>query len=354
MSTFEFFRYRSLLLALVTVSFSFLPGVLAKSQDVGELPAIGQINFFGYGGIDLQRVEAALPIHIGAVLTIEGLESTQNLIEQRITTVIGHGPTNIDFVCCDENHHLLVFIGLGGTTSHKLSFRPIAKGTDSLQPAALGLYQQDLDALTLATERGSAAEDDSKGYALATDPALRKIQTAIRAYALQRAPEFERVLKNAADTQQRVVSAALLGYSQRSSSQIQGLADAVLDSEPEVRNNAVRALMVLASVKQSDLRKLNVEPVEALLLSGVWSDRNKASLLLDQLTASRDPDMLRKLHTTSLDAIIEGASWHGDPGHAGAFVILLGRIAGLPEERLFPTPDAEAIAEIIKQARAAY
>jgi hypothetical protein len=353
MSAFDTSRYWSLLFA-ITASFSFLPGVPAKSQAISEIPAIGQINFFGYGGIDLQPIEAALPIQVGAVLKIEALESTQGLIEQRIRTVIGHGPTNIDFVCCDDNHHLLVFIGLGGTTSHKPSFHPIPKGTDSLQPAALRLYQHDLDALMLATKRGSVAEDDSKGYALATDPALRKIQTAMRAYALDRAPEFERVLKNAADTQQRLVSAALLGYSQRSSSQVQGLADAVLDSEPEVRNNAVRALMVLASVKQTDLRKLSVEPVEALLLSGVWSDRNKASLLLDQLTASRDPAMLRELHTTSLDAIIEGASWHGDPGHAGAFVILLGRIAKLPEERLFPTPDVEAIADIIKQARAAY
>lgn len=352
MSAFDTSRYWSLLLAL-SASFSFLPGAPAKSQAVGEIPAIGQINFFGYGGIDLQPIEAALPIQVGAVLKIEALESTQGLIEQRIRNVIGHGPTNIDFVCCDENHHLLVFIGLGGTTSHKPSYHPIPKGTDSLQPAALRLYQ-DLDALMLATKGGSVAEDDSKGYALAADPALRKIQTAMRAYALDRAPEFERVLKNASDTQQRLVSAALLGYSQRSSSQVQGLADAVLDPEPEVRNNAVRSLMVLASVKQTDLRKLSVEPVEALLLSGVWSDRNKASLLLDQLTASPDPAMLRELHTTSLDAIIEGASWRGDPGHAGAFVILLGRIAKVPEERLFPTPDADAIADMIKQARAVY
>ncbi|WP_158941794.1 hypothetical protein [Granulicella sp. S190] len=353
MSAFDTSRCWSLLFALAA-SFSFLPGVPARSQTAGEIPAIGQINFFGYGGINIKPIEAALPIQIGTVLSVETLESTQGLLEQRIRTVLGHEPTNIDFVCCDENHHLLVYIGLGGTTSQNPSFHPIPKGTDSLQPAALRLYKDEMDALMLATKRGSSAEDDSKGYALATDPALRKIQTAMRAYARDRAPEFERVLKNAADFQQRLVSAALLGYSQRSSSQVQGLTDAVLDSEPEVRNNAVRALMVLASVKQTDLHQLTVEPVEALLLSGVWSDRNKASLLLNQLTASRDPAMLRELHTTALDAIIEGASWHGDPGHAGAFVILLGRIAKLPEERFFPTPDAEAIADIIKQARAAY
>jgi hypothetical protein len=63
--------------------------------------------------------------------------------------------------------------------------------------------------------------------------------------------------------------------------------------------------------------------------------------------------MLHELRATALDALIEGASWHGDPGHAGAFVILLGRIANLSEEQLLPTPDAVAIARIIERARVA-
>jgi hypothetical protein len=96
-----------------------------------------------------------------------------------------------------------------------------------------------------------------------------------------RGPELERVLRDAADPKQRQVSAALLGYAKRSPSQVQGLADAILDSDPEVRNNAIRALMVLTSVKNTEPIHLNLTSIEALLSSGVWSDRNKASLLLD-------------------------------------------------------------------------
>jgi hypothetical protein len=337
----------------LTTSLSHLGGVLARCQSADEIPPIGQINYFGYGGIDLQPIEAALPIKVGGVLSMDGLKSTQDLIEQRIKGISGHVPTNIDFVCCDEHRHLLIFIGLGGTSSRTPSFRSNPNGPDHLESVALELYKQNMGALSAAVQRGSTTEDDSNGYALNSDAELHRIQLLIRAYALDRGPELERVLRDAADPKQREVSAALLGYAKRSSSQVQGLADAIIDSDSEVRNNAVRALMVLTSVKSAEPIHLDLTSIEALLSSGVWSDRNKASLLLDNLTASRDPATLHELRATALDALIEGASWHGDPGHAGAFVILLGRIANFSEEQLLPTPDAIAIARIIERARVA-
>jgi hypothetical protein len=279
----------------LTASLTHLAGESAMCQSADEIPAIGQINYFGYGGIDLQPLEAALPVKVGGVLSLDGLRSTQDLIEQRIRGITGHVPTNIDFVCCDEHSHLLVFIGLGGTSSRTPPFRSNPNGPDRLEPAALKLYQQNMDALMSAVRRGSASEDDSNGYALNSDAELHRIQLLIRAYALDRGPELERVLRDAADPKQRQVSAALLGYAKRSPSQVQGLADAILDSDPEVRNNAVRALMVLTSVKSAETIHLNLTSIEALLSSGVWSDRNKASLLLDNLTASRDPAMLHEL-----------------------------------------------------------
>jgi hypothetical protein len=130
-------------------------------QSADEIPAIGQVNYFGYGGIDLQPIEAALPIKVGGVLSLDGLKSTHNLIEQRIKGITGHVPTNIDFVCCDEHRHLLIFIGLGGTSSRTPPFRSNPNGPDHLEPAALKLYQQNMDALMAAVQRGSATEDDS-------------------------------------------------------------------------------------------------------------------------------------------------------------------------------------------------
>jgi len=330
----------------LTTAFFVLTGLRAYSQDPRQIPPVGQINFFGYEGVNLQLVEAAFPINIGDVLKEETLKSTHDLIEQRIKSVTGHQPTNIDFVCCDDNHKLLIYVGLGGSSSQIPLFKSTPNGPDHLPPVALKLYQQELDAL------GTSGEDDSKGYALSSDPHLLGTQLAMRAYAINRGPDLERVLKNAADPKQRQCSAALLGYAKRSSAQVQTLIDAILDPDQEVRNNSIRALVVLASVKEAAPLRISLTPVEALLRSGVWSDRNKASLLLDQLTASRDPAMLEGLRATVLDALIEGARWRGDPGHAIACVVLLGRIAHVPENQLF-TPDVAAIDEIIKRARSA-
>ena len=55
--------------------------------------------------------------------------------------------------------------------------------------------------------------------------------------------------------------------------------------------------------------------------------------MLERLTATRDAALLSKLRTIALDSLIEMASWHR-PAHAYAARMLLGRIAGLPEERL--------------------
>ena len=67
--------------------------------------------------------------------------------------------------------------------------------------------------------------------------------------------------------------------------------------------------------------------------SGVWTDRNKAAAVLEALTASRDPAVLSKLRATALDSLIEMASWRR-PGHAYYARLLVGRMAGLPEEQL--------------------
>jgi hypothetical protein len=70
-------------------SLTYMAGVPATCQSADEIPAIGQINYFGYGGIDLQPIEAALPIKVGGVLSMDGLKSTQDLIEQGIKGVTG-------------------------------------------------------------------------------------------------------------------------------------------------------------------------------------------------------------------------------------------------------------------------
>jgi hypothetical protein len=101
-----------------------------------------------------------------------------------------------------------------------------------------------------------------------------------------------------------------------------------------VRNNAVRALGVLASAKDTGGITVDPTPFIALLYSGHWTDRNKSSLLLaQQLKRSRDPILLKALRDKALPPLIEGARW-GDPGHSIVFLDILGCIEGVPDAEL--------------------
>jgi hypothetical protein len=65
-----------------------------------------------------------------------------------------------------------------------------------------------------------------------------------------------------------------------------------------------------------------------------WTDRNKASMVLLQLSASRDSSLIATLRKRAVQPLVDMARW-ANPGHAFPGVIMLGRIAGLPEESIF-------------------
>jgi hypothetical protein len=86
-----------------------------------------------------------------------------------------------------------------------------------------------------------------------------------------------------------------------------------------------------------------------MVKSGVWTDRNKASLVLLELTKTRSPALLSELRKEALPALFEMAKWR-DVGHAIPARIILGRIAGIPEKQLWPwagQPTARPILEAL-------
>jgi len=64
----------------------------------------------------------------------------------------------------------------------------------------------------------------------------------------------------------------MLGYGRQSRGQIDALVKANLDPDDAVRNNAVRALWVLAGAKPDLALNIPLEPFIRLLRSGDWSD----------------------------------------------------------------------------------
>jgi hypothetical protein len=188
-------------------------------------------------------------------------------------------------------------------------------------------------------------EDDSKGYALYSDPATRALQLSMREYALRNEPVIRKALASSGDDAHREVAAHLLGSARRSKRQIAALARATRDPHEGVRNNATRALIVLANSGPKVAAQIPADGFIELLSSGAWTDLNKGSGLLDILTRNRPPKLLARL-SVARGRLEEMARWR--TGHAQPARMLLGRMQGMDEEKLAKLVSAENRDKILK------
>jgi hypothetical protein len=309
---------------------------------------LGEVDFFGYKGLDIAAVRAALPFHEGDSFPPPKVHSDQlkRQVAAAIEQVIGRQPTDVSFVCCDAKQHYMVYIGLPGESYEDLAFNRAPTGGARFAKDALKLDQEMDRAWTNAVMKGHATEDDSAGYTLTNDPQARKAQLALRDYALQHEELVRKVLASSSDAQHRALAAEMLGYGRQSDRQIDDLVQASLDPDDGVRNNAIRALEVLATAKPDLTRSIPPQPFVRLLRSGAWSDHNKASLVLAALTTTRDPKLLEELRADALESLLEMAGWR-NIGHAEAALTILGRIAGLEENTLNKLIEAGQTAPIL-------
>jgi hypothetical protein len=242
----------------------------------------------------------------------------------------------------------MAYIGLPGESYQALAFNPAPAGDIRLPKVAVTLRQEMEKAWMSAVMKGHATEDDSDGFTLTNDPKARKEELAIRDYALQNETLILQVLASSSDARHRAIAAQMLGYGRQSDDQIDALVRASLDGDDEVRNDAVRALWVLAGAKPNLAKSIPLGPFVRLLRSGAWSDHNKASLLLVALTKNRDPRVLTSLRVDALDQLLEMARWR-NIGHAEAALSILGRIAGIEEDTLNKLIDTDQVDAIISK-----
>lgn len=317
----------------------------AFGQDKPKL--IGEIEFFGYSRSDLNKVKAALPFHEKDGFNGETFADKVGQAREAVKRVTGRAPTDIATVCCDDQGNRIVFIGLSGKT---IRYNRQSSGRSRLPDNILNLYDRFINVLMEGVQKGASTEDRSKGYALAAYPPLRSIQLEMRAYAVGHEALLRDVLETSADDRQRIVAAQLLGYSQQSKSQIASLVRASQDSNETVRNNATRALLVLAGSSEKVAMDIPAEGFIELLLSGTWTDLNKASYLLDSMTKSRNVKLLGQLRSREvLDRLIEMARWRTGYGAPARYI--LGRIAGIDESHLKQLVTTGKVEVIINQLR---
>jgi len=323
------------------------PGVVSASRTVSlvaeadDRRPVGAIDFFGYKGLDLAAVRAALPVHEGDLFPPANVkpDDLKRRMSDIVTRVTGRPPTNMSFGCCDAKQNWTIYIGLQGGSFQSIDLNPVPTGVIRLPSKAVSLRKDMDNAWTAAVMSGHATEDDSLGYALTNDPRARKAQLALRDYALQNETLILKVLATSSNARDRSIAAQILGYGRQSDEQIDALVHASLDADEGVRNDAVRALEVLAGAKPDLAARIPLDPFISLMRSGAWTDHNKASLVLIGLTSTRDPRALARLRAEALDPLLEMARWQSI-GHAGPALTVLGRIAGFDEDVINKMIDA--------------
>jgi len=307
-----------------------LTAVAAQAQK--QQIRIGDIEYFGLKGIDIEKVKKELPIHEGDELTLDALPDLIFRTRAAVKKSIGQEPTDVGPVCCDAHDSWIFYVGLPGQNVGVVRYNSPPKGSIQFPAEVLTLYGQTMELIGESVHK-QPSEDRSQGYALSAYPPLRAKQLAMREYATRNSALIRRVLNESADPDQRTVAAQLLGYAIHNQAQIRALVKASRDADEGVRNNAVRALAVLAESRSSIAKQIPAGSFVALLNSGTWKDRNKGSLLLGTLTKTRNPNLLGMVNRRASDSLIEMARWR-EFGHAQSARLILGRIAGIDEERL--------------------
>jgi hypothetical protein len=308
---------------------------------------VGAIEFFGSSGLDLQKIKTQLQTKEGDELpeAPDAMLATIEKINDSIKQTTGRAATDVELVCCDIKGQSMIFIGLPGTNVKPLTLNPAPNGDGRLSPAFTSLYEQIMEAWQDAVLKG-AGSDQSKGYPLSTHPLLRSHQLEARAIALRNGPLLRRVLVTANDPKQRTAAAYFVGYAKQSRGQIDVLVHASRDVDEGVRNNAVRALGVLAESNPRIADQIPVHGFIDMLNSGSWTDRNKGGYVLEGLTVHRNPKVLGQLRSRALASLLEMARWRS-LGHAHSALLLLGRIAGIEERRLTQLIAAGEVEQII-------
>ena len=339
-------RHLTTLAAALTVgaSASMLPATAAA-----QLPRVGIIDLYGLRKTNAAQVREALGIAVGDSLTAMSMLE----VPARLADLPGVMSAAIDPGCCEDGKTML-YVGVAeeGAPVLVLHARPTGPARVPAEVVQAGIaFAQ---AHTRAVMRGFTREDVSQGHSLMSDSVARTIQLRFVDLAAKYGDSLRAVLRTSDDPDHRALAAEVLAYAANKQSVVPDLVHAMRDPAGDVRNNATRALALIAGYAQANpALKIAVpyEPFIDLLNSIAWTDRNKASLALMQLTEKRDPVLMAALKTRAFDSIVDIAEWT-NPGHSMAGIMMLGRIAGMPDAETYAMFEKGEKARIVAAARA--
>ncbi len=304
----------------------------------GQELEIGIIDIYGLNRVPARQVRETLTFAEGDTIAFGNDETAAFLTESeaRLARFPEIVRARTMLVCCDRGR-AIVYVGIEEPGAATMTFRAEPQGDARLATDVIQAGDEASNALRLAVLRGDAGEDRSRGHALSDDPAARAIQERFVLYATRDLRELRLVLRTSSDAAHRALAAQVLGYAPDKPAVVEDLVHGMSDPAAEVRNDAMRALMVFADMLPGTglpVPRVPAQPFIELLDSPVWSDRNKASGALAALSTGRDPELLARLREQALAPLIEMARWKSE-GHALSAFFILGRIAGYSDEAAY-------------------
>ena len=336
--------------AVVAVVAVLILGVVCEVT--GQPLQIGIVDFYGLNRVPAEQVRAALTFKEGDQISMGGdRPAFLTASEGRLAALPGVVRARVRMVCCDQGR-AIAYVGIEEAGAPTMQFRADPLGAARLPADVIQAGEEFSKAASLAVKQGQADEDRSDGHAVNRDPAMRAIQERFLIYARRDLEILRLVLRDSSDAGHRALAAQVLGYTTDKQAVVGDLVQGMADASEEVRNNAMRTLMVFADLVPSATRsspRIPPEPFIGLLVSPIWSDRNKAAGALLALSANRDPQLLGMLRTQALNSLVEMARWKS-AGHAFAPFMILARIAGYSDESMFALWERGEREAVIKAA----
>lgn len=313
-----------------------------------QLPRVGIIDVYGLHNTSAAQVREALGISVGDSLSALTLLTAPS----RLAELPGVASAALHPVCCEDGKTML-YVGLAEDGAPALELRPPPNGASRLAADVVAAGDAFEDALMRAILRGVMNEDVSQGHSFMADSAARAIQLGFVALAARDLDSLRAVLRTSGDAAHRALAAQVIAYAADKKAVVADLVYAMRDRSVTVRNNATRALGLIALLAQRHPElgiAVPYDPFIDLLNSIVWTDRNKASLALMELSEGRDPALLAALRARAFDALVDIAHWT-NPGHSLAAVFMLGRMSGMSDVEIYAMFERGEKEKVIDAAR---
>jgi hypothetical protein len=325
-----------------------LPLLLLGALHAAPPPdTLSSVDLYGLRTVPEAAVRAAIGLRPG-----DPVPESADSIRARVAALPGVAEVDVARVCCAEDGGSMLYVGIREAGTAAATFRAAPTGDARLPEEIVAAGAAFETALMSAVRRGDAQEDDSLGYSLARDSAMRAVQERFIAFAARDAEVLRNVMRTSADAGHRALATQIIAYHADRQAVARDLLHAVGDPADDVRNNAVRALAILAgwanAHPEAEIR-IPAEPFIGFLSSVSWTDRNKGVFALIPLTESRDPALLAELRARALPSLVEMARWT-NAGHAMGAYLILARVAGIDDRAAFDAWQAGERESVIARA----